>query len=198
MGFLRSGNVTRSLMVRAVLSLMLLPVLGASLVNAGQSGGAWDATGEPLAVDGDFLSPDQAFALSARTTGDGNVAVAWRIAKGYYLYRRRFGFSTETAGLKLGEARLPKGQTKTDEYFGEMEVYHDGVTAVLPVSRPAGTTTRLVLKVKYQGCAEAGLCYNPITKVLNIELPARSDAPGPGGKTVGMFVASEIRINLEI
>jgi thioredoxin:protein disulfide reductase len=175
----------RSLMIRAVLYLMLLPVLGTSLVNAEQSGIADSAPAVALPNDGEFLSPDQAFALSTRPTRDGDVAITWKIADGYYLYRKRMGFSVETAGLQLGEAQFPKGQTKTDEYFGKMEVYHDAVTAVLPVSRPAGAAIKLALQVKYQGCAEAGLCYNPITKVLDIELPAVGAARGPGGRAAG-------------
>src|SRR5690606_5156289 len=40
-----------------------------------------------------------------------------------------------------------------------------------PIARAAGSTGTLDLTVTYQGCAEAGLCYNPITKTVSLELP---------------------------
>ncbi|MDN5938142.1 MAG: hypothetical protein L0H83_05715, partial [Salinisphaera sp.] len=38
----------------------------------------------------EFLPVDQAFQLQATTRDDGNNAIAWRIADGYYLYRHAF------------------------------------------------------------------------------------------------------------
>src|SRR5690606_29562824 len=46
----------------------------------------------------------------------------------------------------------------------------------LPLGRAAGPATDLTLQVTYQGCAEAGLCYNPITKNVTVALPAANDA----------------------
>ena len=131
----------------------------------------------------EFLHPDEAFKLSARATGPDTVEIAWQIADGYYLYKKRMGFSTDTPQLQLGEATFPKGEIKNDEFFGEMEVYHRSVIATIPVARPAGAAVKLALTVKYQGCAEAGLCYNPLTKVMDIELPASNSAATLEGKS---------------
>jgi thiol:disulfide interchange protein DsbD len=67
---------------------------------------------------------------------------------------------------------LPTGQTKTDEYFGTQEVYHEDLTATVPVARAAGGAIDLPIDVTYQGCADAGLCYPPITRNLRVSLPA--------------------------
>src|SRR4030095_4418364 len=71
----------------------------------------------------------------------------------------------------------PKGKPKHDEYFGDTEVYYEVLEATLPVARAASSNAQPVrLKVTYQGCAEGGLCYNPITKEASVELPPTSTA----------------------
>ena len=60
---------------------------------------------------------------------------------------------------------LPQGKPKHDEYFGDTEVYLRGRSKRRCRSRaPRARAARCNLKVTYQGCAEGGLCYNPITQ----------------------------------
>ena len=148
----------------------------------------------------EFLKPDEAFQVSAVATAADKIEVQFVIAKGYYLYRKRMGFSTDSTQVKLGEAQLPDGQIKHDEYFGDMEVYHNAVIAALPVARAADGEIKLKLKVKYQGCAEAGLCYNPLDKEFDIDLPASSSAgvadtssssPAPSSPSTGTKVSEQ-------
>src|SRR5690606_25246095 len=73
--------------------------------------------------------------------------------------------------VQIGKPVLPKGKPKHDEYFGDTEVYYEVVEATLPIARAAGSSGTLNLNVTYQGCAEGGLCYNPITKAVALELP---------------------------
>ena len=114
----------------------------------------------------DFLPPEQAFQLSASADGANTVRLDWLIAPGYYLYRDRIKTTSEAGADALGTPVFPAGQVKQDEYFGEQVVYHDEVVVLLPVKRSGGGELKLPLSVTYQGCAEAGLCYPPITKVL--------------------------------
>ena len=165
-------------------ALLCLFLLASPALHAQQSsgGGGLSALLKP---SDEFLPPDEAFKVSARATGPNTVEVEWVITKGYYLYRKRMGFSTDTKQATLGEAQFPKGQIKNDEFFGEMEVFHEEVTATVPVTRPAGGELRLALTVKYQGCAEAGLCYNPLTKVIDVTLPAGDGVANTGGSSSG-------------
>ena len=74
--------------------------------------------------------------------------------------------------MQIGKPVLPQGKPKHDEYFGDTEVYYEVLEATLPVARAASSEAQSVqLKVTYQGCAEGGLCYNPITKEAVVELP---------------------------
>jgi thiol:disulfide interchange protein DsbD len=124
----------------------------------------------------DFLPPDAAFRVSARAE-DNRVRVRWVIADGYYLYRQRIDIKAESPDLIVAAPVLPKGTLKTDPYFGTQEIYHQQVEATVAYTRYDGGAHPLQLKVTYQGCAEAGLCYPPITKVLFPQHAAAPAAP---------------------
>jgi thiol:disulfide interchange protein DsbD len=98
------------------------------------------------------------------------------IAEDYYMYRDRIQVATDTPGVTLGKLQLPQGEMKYDENFGNTEVYHEVLEASLPIARPAGAGGTLNLQVTYQGCAEGGLCYNPITKNVSLDLPPSAQA----------------------
>jgi len=78
--------------------------------------------------------------------------------------------------VTLAPEQIPDGEHKTDEFFGKIQVYHQQAQATIPVQRSGSEATPIVLTVKYQGCAERGVCYPPISKVLNLLLPAASAA----------------------
>ena len=127
----------------------------------------------------EFLPPDQAFQVAALPDGPDRVKLQWVIHEGYYLYKNRVKVATKSTEAQLGALSLPTGKTKTDEYFGTQEVYHDELVGTVPVSRPGGKAFELPIDVTYQGCADAGLCYPPITKNLTVSLPAGSASAAP-------------------
>ena len=127
-----------------------------------------------------FLAPDVAFRLAAVAESPTRVRLSWAIAPGYYLYKARLKFATSSPGMTLGTAELPDGDKKHDEYFGDQVVYHNGLIAHLPVTHAAAATT-LALAVTYQGCAEAGLCYPPITKPFTLTLASAGAGTAGGG-----------------
>lgn len=113
----------------------------------------------------DFLPPDVAFRVAARI--DGNVVkVRWIMADGYYLYRQKIEIKAESPDLVLSAPELPPGTVKTDPYMGTQQVYTQQVEALAHYSRLDAGAHPMQIKVIYQGCAEAGLCYPPITKVV--------------------------------
>jgi thioredoxin:protein disulfide reductase len=132
----------------------------------------------------DFLPPDQAFRFSALPDGADSIRLIWGVTDGYYLYRARIKASSDATQAKLGDLALPPGETKMDDYFGKQEVYHHDVVGSIPVTRSSSGELTVPLKVTYQGCATAGLCYPPITKVVNVVLPSPgAGAPHAGGPT---------------
>ncbi len=128
----------------------------------------------------DLLPVDEAFALTTRATGDG-IELRWKIAEGYYLYRHRTSVQAD-AGFDAGALRLPKGKAYTDEFFGPVETYREELVALLPGS-PRGART--VLTVKFQGCADVGVCYPPQTRKVPVVLATANPAPDPFARTAG-------------
>jgi thioredoxin:protein disulfide reductase len=120
-----------------------------------------------------FLPAEQAFSYLAKSNGT-SVTVEWNVAPGYYLYKSRMGLACETRGVTLGEASYPKGEVHHDEYFGDQEIFRDDFKVTAPVTRKDGDPRELVLTVRLQGCADAGLCYPPEVRKVKIALaPAR-------------------------
>jgi thiol:disulfide interchange protein DsbD len=95
------------------------------------------------AADGlqnDFLPPDQAFKVFVQATAPDRIEVSYAVTDGYYLYRDKlkFALAAEVQGVALGQPQMPKGEIKTDDYFGTQEVWHHDFTVQLPVSRAGG------------------------------------------------------------
>ncbi len=123
--------------------------------------------------ENELLPVDQAFALSASAPTRERIEVQWKIADGYYLYRHRTDVTVEGIGFQAGKPQLPRGKAYTDEFFGDVETYRGSLTAVL-AGTPAAASDSVTLKVKYQGCADVGICYPPQTRSLTVQLPARA------------------------
>jgi thiol:disulfide interchange protein DsbD len=114
----------------------------------------------------DFLAPDVAFRAGARLDG-ATLRVRWVIADGYYLYRAKMRVAAESPDLVVSGITLPPGTVKTDPYLGTQEIYTQQVEGTVAYRRLDYGAHPLQIKVTYQGCAEAGLCYPPITKLLS-------------------------------
>ena len=103
---------------------------------------------------------DDVFRLQASRDGSGVVMLDWTIAPGTYLYRDSLKVSDGGVPVALA---LPDGVDKDDPNFGHVEVYHNHVEAALP--QELGTDR---LTVRYQGCAEQGICYPPVEKTIDL------------------------------
>ena len=129
---------------------LLFALLISSLAQAGN---------DPFASKPEFLPVDKAFVLTSERLDSGETQLFWQIADGYYLYQKRLKFD----GLATQNVpALPEGESHSDEYFGEQPVYRQG----LELKIPAAATGQI--KVSYQGCADAGLCYPPQTRVIDL------------------------------
>jgi len=134
------------------------------------------------AVDESELLPiDEAFRFEARALDAETVELRWQIAEGYYLYRHRTSAVTDAAGASAGELAMPAGEPYTDDFFGEVETYRGQLVARLDGVR-AGPDGRLPLKVRYQGCADIGICYPPHQTLVELSLPvSATTSPVSGG-----------------
>ncbi len=102
-----------------------------------------------------FLRVEQAFKMDFEQSGN-QLIVKWNVAEGYYLYKKQF--SVEAEGAILGDAVYPKAGEIEDEYFGLSEVFKHDIEVVYPIIKADADA---LIKIRFQGCAEAGLCYPP-------------------------------------
>lgn len=116
----------------------------------------------PFQSNNEFLPVDQAFDFSSEINGD-QVTVSWVVAPEYYLYQHRFQVVPANAAEKPPE--LPEGESHTDEFFGESVVYRDYVEWSFTLNPEFSGDT---ITVRYQGCADAGLCYPPTEKQIKL------------------------------
>jgi thiol:disulfide interchange protein DsbD len=125
--------------------------------------------------DSEFLPVEEAFIHSA-SVKDKQLHVQWSIADHYYLYQSRIKAKQGDQTLDIAFAQTPI--EKEDEYFGKVQIFKHA----LDISVPFNTADPI--KLSFQGCAEAGLCYPPVKLTLDpANLPV-SDATATS-KTLG-------------
>ncbi|MFW9439489.1 protein-disulfide reductase DsbD family protein [Xanthomonas euvesicatoria] len=150
-------------------ALLAAPLLAAPLAVLAP------APAQAAVTEADLLPVDQAFALSATADSRDRIALHWKIAPGYYLYRHRISVKAGK-GFAAGELALPEGESKHDEFFGQVQTYRKQLHATLAGKADPAVQTA-VLQVQYQGCADAGVCYPPQRREIRLDLPA-ADATG--------------------
>lgn len=107
-----------------------------------------------------FVPVDQAFDFDFQQQGP-NLKLNWTIRDGYYLYRDKIELVGDQA--QLAAFILPKGLEHHDEFFGDTQVYEKQLNLSVPLRQASGQAS---LKVSYQGCAVAGFCYPPETRII--------------------------------
>lgn len=149
------------------------------------------AQGNPFAEQPEFLPAHDAFVMGVELEGlraeeavHDDVEVFWQVTEGYYLYRHALAFELLGGGDAEVELRhVPEGLATTDEYFGEVEVYYHDLSVRLAID--GALPAEAVLVARYQGCAEAGLCYPPDARYITltgVDAGAISRSPPPNGR----------------
>jgi len=114
-----------------------------------------------------FLSPDETFVISYELINEKQVNINWNIHPGYYLYMGMFEFESLDQQNKIKKVEMPDGKKKTDEFFGEVDIYYNSTEAEVYLEN--SIYDYIELKIKYQGCADAGLCYPPVFKTIKVK-----------------------------
>lgn len=130
-----------------------------------------------------FLPVHEAFRPGIVEADAERIVLIFEIAPEYYLYRHRLDFQLQGGSQSIQQVLLPDGLHKTDEFFGDVEVYYNQLQVELRLS--AGTQPGRQLRVDFQGCADAGLCYPPETVLLN--LPGAGAEPTLPAAGSGVF-----------
>jgi thiol:disulfide interchange protein DsbD len=129
----------------------------------------------------DFLPPEKAFRIEATWLENSNqIEIDFIPAKGYYLYQESLQFDAGPEAGKLYKIRpvLPLGIEKFDETFQKkLQVYKQPFMVLLDIKPTPGQPIHV--EVSLQGCAEAGICYPPMTLKFLLAAPGVKAAPIP-------------------
>ena len=135
----------------------------------------------PVFAATDFLPPEKAFRVEATWLENSKqVEIEFMPAKGYYLYQEslQFQVGTELGKLYTTRPALPKGIEKFDETFQKkLQVYKQPFIVLLDVNPAPARPIHIELGL--QGCAEAGICYPPMTLKFLLAGPGVRAAPIP-------------------
>lgn len=132
---------------------------------------------DPFTKEPQFLPVDEAFQFDF-TQRDGQLQISFTIEPEYYLYQHQFKVTSKDA--RLGELTLPPGKDKYDEFFGQTQVYYDTVSFSVPIEQ-AQADDKVALR--FQGCADAGFCYPPQTKLIYLNPVSGNGGPAAGDES---------------
>ncbi|MER1491910.1 protein-disulfide reductase DsbD [Enterobacter cloacae] len=152
-------------MAQRFLTLILL------LCSTSVFAGLFDAPGRS-----NFIPAEQAFVFDFQQN-QHDLNLTWQVKEGYYLYRKQV--SITPAQASVGALQLPAGEWHEDEFYGKSEIYRQHLSVPVTVQQADKGAT---LTVTYQGCADAGFCYPPETKVVplsEVKASAANVAPLP-------------------
>ncbi|HBM2890037.1 TPA: protein-disulfide reductase DsbD [Klebsiella oxytoca] len=136
-------------MAQRIITLILL------LCSTSAIAGLFDAPGRS-----NFVPADQAFAFDFQQN-QHDLNLTWQIKEGYYLYRKQIKLTS--ADATFIDPSLPSGEWHEDEFYGKSEIYRQRLTVPVTLTHAAAGAT---LTVTWQGCADAGFCYPPETKIV--------------------------------
>ena len=160
----------------AVITLTFFALLFTTVASAQLSDNNMD---DLFSDEPSFLPVEEAFVFDF-SQKDDTLVIRFDIADGYYLYKKQFKVSTKNA--TLGEPVFPPAEQIEDEFFGISDVFYNTVSFSYPITE---TVQDGVVKLRYQGCASAGLCYPPTTKVIYLNEIQGANVTGElsGGET---------------
>ena len=164
--------------------LMLGMLLGAWVAHAQTAN--FDPIKAPEAKK--FLPAAMVFQMTSRASAPNQYTLTWRVAQGYYLYKDQMKIvATDGATVSSVKWTTPT-QSKDDPTFGQVQVFHNQAIAVVTVNTNKVTTGQPTLNVRYQGCAEGGLCYPPINAQVALNV---ANTPAPVDKTAAVTPAAD-------
>ena len=119
-----------------------------------------------------LLPASEAFQLNAQIVED-KVELTWSIASGYFVVKESIEVSTANPN-QLGDAIFPQATPTIDAFLGNINIYRGEQSVVLPIS--SENTSDLAFSVVFDGCADLGICYPPITKNITLSAPVNERA----------------------
>ncbi len=148
----------------------------------------------------ELLPPDQAFQFFATVKNANTLHISFLAAENYYLYREKTQVQLVGAeNVKLGTYTIPHGKPKEDEAFGHVEIFYGELAFDIPLIRANTAPQPITIQGNYQGCADRGVCYPPMSKKIDLELPVATELLSPdtaNAQTTAITEQDQITLSL--
>jgi thiol:disulfide interchange protein DsbD len=113
------------------------------------------------------LPDNQVFQFSFSQFDANTLKVDWIIKEGYFLYREHIWIeNSQNKYLHIGVISFPDPETKVSKQGKNILIYRDKLTLAVPVLVNSGGEVSLT--VHYQGCSDAGFCYPPQSRDIQL------------------------------
>jgi thiol:disulfide interchange protein DsbD len=114
---------------------------------------------------GRLLKQEEAFATSVKRLSPTRVEFVLVVAKGYAVYAEDLEVSVQRADGQT--ALLTRGQLITSEPAGQDEkaLLRNKVGGVVAMD---GENPPVSIQMRFRGCADVGVCYPPMKRVLDL------------------------------
>ncbi len=153
----------KSLFLNLIVSLFLTLVTFLPAISHAQQSIFDTSSSSLFSNDDEFLKVDQAFSFNFDQQND-KLHIKFDISEGYYLYRHQFKFTPNN--VTYSPVDLPKGVDHKDEFFGVQQIYKKQLNFTINLEQ---VNENASITIRYQGCAEKGLCYPPTKKVITLD-----------------------------
>lgn len=116
-----------------------------------------------------FLSVSQAFNVTASETGNV-LTVRFVVTPEHYVYKDKLKLKLPD-GVQMDAWQFDSTPTMIDDpEFGRVAVFERDVVATVKLTNQRDTAIDEPIKLTWQGCAKAGLCYPPENLSINVSL----------------------------
>ena len=129
-----------------------------------------------------LLTSELAFPFSVTLDSPKILSLQWHIADGYYLYKKRIKLlativhddssssdnATTDQPTQVGKAQFPASLFIDDPAYKGLEVFRNTLIVKYALSGSETSFANTSIKIKYQGCADVGVCYPPVKKVIKV------------------------------
>ncbi len=153
-----------------------------------------------------LLTSEQAFPFIVTLDSPERLSLQWHIADGYYLYKKRIKLSatidhadTPTnnnapieQATQIGEAQFPPSLFIDDPAYKGLEIFRNTLIVKYALSGSKTSFANTNIKIKYQGCADVGVCYPPVKKSIKLADLKPSVNVSNGSNTANEIQQAEI------
>lgn len=166
-------NAKRPLIKQSLLAVLLGATMALPMPSSAGQGNGGSNLAQLFAPKAQFLPVTQAFNVSASQQGQ-TLSITFRVTPAHYVYQDKLKLNLPT-GVSQSPWQFNKKPTMIDDpEFGRVAVFESDVVATTTLT--ANQAINDNIKLTWQGCAKAGLCYPP--EVLNIPIALSAKQSG--------------------